>query len=217
MTTTGNREDYLINILRLTEKRPVAKTTELAAMMDVSAASVSEMLKTLSGEGMVNYQKYKGVSLTDKGCEYATQLRRKHHIMERFLINVLDSDTNLAHEEAHKMEHVLSDESADKMCRMLGPTDECDVCKETCGIKNERSTTTITMMSPQTSGKVSHVMCDNPDHLRKLISMGFVPGRPVRMDKTSKTGPVIVRIGDSSVAMDRLLTDMIFVDLEDQR
>ena len=214
MTTTGNREDYLINILRLTEKRPVAKTTELAAMMDVSAASVSEMLKTLSGEGMVNYQKYKGVSLTDAGRDYATQLRRKHHIMERFLINVLDSDMDFAHEEAHKMEHVLSDESADKMCRMLGPTDECDDCKETCGIKNERSTTTITMMNAQSSGKVSHVMCDNPDHLRKLISMGFVPGRPVRMDKASRSGPVIVRIGDSSVAMDRSLTDMIFVDID---
>ena len=211
--TTGNREDYLINILRLTEKRSVAKTTELASMMDVSAASVSEMLKTLSNEGMVNYQKYKGVSLTQEGFEYATQLRRKHHIMERFLINVLESDMDTAHEEAHKMEHVISDESADKMCRILGPTDECDDCKESCGIKGSRSTTTVSMMPSQSSGKVSHVKCGNPEHLRKLMSMGFVPGRPVKIDSVSKSGPVIVHIGDCSVAMDRVLTDMVYVDM----
>ena len=62
--TTGNREDYLINILRLTEGEGVAKTTELATYMNVSPASVSEMIKVLAKEGLVNYEKYKGVSLS---------------------------------------------------------------------------------------------------------------------------------------------------------
>lgn len=210
--TTGNREDYLINILRLTENKEVAKTTELAAMMDVSAASVSEMLKTLSGEGMVDYEKYKGVSLTEKGREYAVHLRRKHHIMERFLINVLDADEDHAHEEACKMEHVISDESADKMCRMLGPTEECDDCGETCNVRG-RSGTTLTSLAPASTAVISHIKGGDPSQVRKLISMGFVPGRSVRTDRSNgDKGPRIYRIGDSNVAIGPDLTDLVFID-----
>ena len=91
--TTGNREDYLINILRLTEGDGVAKTTELASYMNVSPASVSEMIKVLAKEGLVDYEKYKGVSLTDEGLTLARQLRKKHHVVERFLTDYLNGDT----------------------------------------------------------------------------------------------------------------------------
>ena len=87
--STDNREDYLINILRLTEGTGVVKTTELANYMKVSPASVTEMLKVLQKEGLVNYERYRGVSLTEEGNIRARDLRRKHHIMERFLTDVL--------------------------------------------------------------------------------------------------------------------------------
>ena len=212
--TTGNREDYLINILRLTEKKPVAKTTELAALMKVSAASVSEMLSTLSEEKMVSYQKYRGVSLTPKGREYAMHLHKKHHIMEDFLINVLETDAEAAHEEACKMEHVISDESASKMCQMMGPKEACDTCNDTCKVKNKSDMITLTSMNPALSGTISHLKCDNPAQLRKLISMGFVPGKTVKKDRGSQSGPCIVRIGDTNVALDNALMDVIFVDME---
>lgn len=213
--TTDNREDYLINILRLTENKPVAKTTELASLMDVSAASVSEMLKTLKGEGMVNYEKYKGVSLTDKGREYAKQLRRKHHIMERFLINVLDTDEMAAHVEAHKMEHVISDESADKMCMMLGPSDECEECNTgSCDVK-KKTATTLTALGPSSEAVISHIKGENPDQVRKLISMGFVPGKSVKTDGSKGNGPRIYRIGDCAIALDKELTDQIYINVSD--
>jgi len=210
--TTGNREDYLINILRLTEKKPVAKTTELAALMKVSAASVSEMLNTLSEEKMVSYQKYRGVSLTAKGKEHAEHLRKKHHIMEDFLINVLETDATVAHEEACKMEHVISDESASKMCQMMGPKEACDTCNDTCTVKNKKDMITLTSMDCTLSGTISHLKCDNPAQMRKLISMGFVPGKVVKKDRSSQNGPCIVRIGDTNVALDSSLMDVIFVD-----
>jgi len=207
--TTGSREDYLINILRLTQDKDVAKTTELAAVMDVSAASVSEMLKTLAGEGMINYEKYKGVSLTEKGMECARHIRKKHHIMERFLIDVLDADEDLAHEEACKMEHVISDESADKMCRMLGPFEECVRCDEECGVK---AGSTLTSVAPSSSAVISHLKSGDAAKVRKLISMGFVPGKTVKTDGGTGKGPRIYRIGSSAVALDSDLTDMIFVE-----
>ena len=212
--TTGNREDYLINILRLTEKKPVAKTTELAAMMKVSAASVSEMLSTLSEEKMVSYQKYRGVSLTPKGKEHAMHLHKKHHIMENFLINVLETDAETAHEEACRMEHVISDESASKMCQMMGPQEGCDTCMDTCKVKNKCDMISLTSMDYTVTGTISHLKCDNPTQMRKLISMGFVPGKKVKKDRSSQNGPCIVRIGDTNVALDSTLMNFIFVDSE---
>ena len=134
--STDNREDYLINILRLTDGTGVVKTTELANYMDVSPASVTEMLKVLQKEGLVNYEKYKGVSLTDEGNIKARDLRRKHHIMERFLTDVLEIDHQDAHDQACAVEHSISEDTANKMCRMIGTKvdGDCGTCQNPCHV-----------------------------------------------------------------------------------
>ena len=165
--TTGNREDYLINILRLTEGEGVAKTTELATYMNVSPASVSEMIKVLAKEGLVNYEKYKGVSLTEEGLTYARQLRKKHHVLERFLTDYLNIDHKTAHEEACRMEHAISDESAIKMCHMMGtPVDsDCQSCKKPCKAVSEGITkiTPLNKLAQSESGRISHITSDDTE------------------------------------------------------
>ncbi|MBQ5397069.1 MAG: metal-dependent transcriptional regulator, partial [Candidatus Methanomethylophilus sp.] len=117
--TTGNREDYLIAILRLTEGGSAAKTTELAEHMGVSPASVSEMLKILSKDGLVEYAKYRGVRLTEKGYTDARLTRKRHHIVEKFFIDVLGLEPEIAHQEAHRIEHTISDSAAQRICDIL--------------------------------------------------------------------------------------------------
>ncbi|MFA6710337.1 MAG: metal-dependent transcriptional regulator [Candidatus Methanomethylophilaceae archaeon] len=216
--TTGNREDYLINILRLTEGEGVVKTTELSSYMNISPASVSEMLKVLSKEGLVEYEKYKGVSLTENGLRQAKNLRRKHHIVERFLVDVLDMDHNSAHNEACAFEHSMSNDSANKMCRMIGAKvdSDCETCSDPCNGMTDSadSTFTISDMKVGDFGVISHLICEEPDRMRKLISMGFVPGREVTIDsKVSSKGPWIVRIGNSIIALDKGLSSLVFVDV----
>ena len=216
--TTGNREDYLINILRLTEGDGIVKTTELASYMSISPASVSEMLKVLSGEGMVKYEKYKGVALTEEGLQYARNLRRKHHIVERFLIDVLDTNHKSAHNEACAFEHSISNDSANKMCRMIGARvdSDCEACSDPCHGKNGPLNPTITLsdMDVGKTGIISHLICEESDKMRKLISMGFVPGRDVTIDgKISSKGPWIVRLGNSIIALDKDLSSLVYVDV----
>ena len=215
--TTGNREDYLINILRLTEGEGVAKTTELAQYMDVSPASVSEMIKVLANEGLVKYEKYRGVSLTDDGLKYARQLRKKHHVLERFLIDYLNIDHKTAHEEACKMEHAISDDSAIKMCHMMGTKvdSDCQSCKSPCKAASDGETPIIPMysMSQGESGKISYVRSEDSEVVKKLISMGFVPGRDVTIESIlSDGGPRIVKMGNVSMALDYSLASNVFVD-----
>ena len=216
--STGNREDYLINILRLTEGERAAKTTELATFMKISPASVTEMLKVLAADGYVNYERYKGVTLTESGMNYARQIRKKHHVVENFLINYMDMDPNTAHNEACKMEHVISTDYMLKMCHIVGtPVDsDCQSCESPCkpatgtGPRNIES---MDCMKVGDTGKISHIKSDDTDIVRRLMSMGFVPGRPVTLkSKLSDKGPRIIGVGDSTIALDAEMAAAIFVD-----
>jgi len=212
---TGNREDYLLRILRLTEGEGVAKTTDIAALMNVSAASVTEMLRALDNEGLIIYRKYRGVSLTAEGLAHAKRIRDKHQIAERFLMDVLDKDQGSAHEEACRMEHILSDESAKNMCRIIGGTDmaECEVCGTEC-VKHI-SGIPLNRISAGVSGRISHLKCDDPERIRKLVSIGFVPGRSVSLvNRTTNNGPMIFHMGESNIALDQELASFVFVDVD---
>jgi len=212
---TGNREDYLLRILRLTDGDGTAKTTDIAALMNVSAASVTEMLRALADDGLITYRKYRGVSLTNEGLAMARRVHDKHRIAERFLMDILDKDQGAAHEEACKMEHILSDESAKNMCRIIGAAEmtSCGVCGGECikmvsGIQLNR-------LPSGMPGKISHLKCDDPEKIRKLISIGFVPGRMISLvNRTSNNGPMIFRMGESNIALDQDLASLVFVDVD---
>ena len=212
-----SREDYLINILRISEGKDAVRTSELADYMGLSPGSVTEMLKILDREGYVNYTRYRGVTLTDSGVELARSLRRKHHIMERFLTGVLDMDGETAHEQAHIMEHAISDDAADKICRIAGTSvaQDCATCAHPCSERDKglKSGTPVTELSVGESAIISHLSSDDKTVVRKLISMGFIPGREIELSATvSDKGARIIRIGETSIALDRNMASAIFVN-----
>ena len=217
--STDNREDYLINILRLTEGNGVVKTTELANYMKVSPASVTEMLKVLQKEGLVNYERYRGVSLTEEGNKRARDLRRKHHIMERFLTDILEIDHQDAHDQACAVEHSISDDAANKMCRMMGTKvdGDCGTCSNPCHTSTNTLdiTTPLSEMKQGEKGSISHLSSEDASVVRKLISMGFVPGREVELSATvSDKGARIIKIGETTIALDRDIASAVYVTTE---
>ena len=214
--STDNREDYLINILRITDGTGVVKTTELANYMQVSPASVTEMLKVLQKEGLVNYERYRGVSLTEEGNRKARDLRRKHHIMERFLTDVLEIDHKDAHDQACAVEHSISEDAANKMCRMTGTKvdGDCGTCQNPChnSISNNDVCIPLSEMSQGESGRISHLSSQDASMIRKLISMGFVPGREVELSASvSDKGARIIKIGDTVIALDKDMASAIHI------
>ena len=211
-----NREDYLISILRLTEGERSTKTTELATFMGVSPASVTEMIKILASEGLVAYERYHGATLTENGLKYARNVRKKHHILETFLTDVLDLSHEQAHDEACHMEHAISDECMLKLCKMIGsPVDtDCKSCYRPCkAASSNRSIESINDMCAGERGIVSHLRNDDPAMVMKLLSLGFVPGREVYLSVKSSNGPRIVEMDGSATAIDSVKAASIFVDL----
>jgi DtxR family Mn-dependent transcriptional regulator len=112
-------EEYLECIYDLTKNGDPAKTNDIAARMDIGPGSVTEMIQKLADRGHLDYQKYKGVTLTEKGLVLARKVKRKHRILESFLVNFLGMNRGDSHEEACRLEHTISDESEKRLCLMM--------------------------------------------------------------------------------------------------
>ena len=104
-------ENYIKAIFKITEKNQGAATTNaIANHLSTSPASVTDMLKRLSTKDYFHYEKYKGVYLTSKGIDMATQLIRKHRLWEVFLVEKLKFSWDQVHDIAEQLEHIDSDE-----------------------------------------------------------------------------------------------------------
>jgi len=109
-------ENYLKAIFNICEKEEKsAGTNDISNAMQTSAASVTDMLKRLSEKKLINYAKYKGVTLTATGNKIATQLIRKHRLWETFLVNKLQFSWDKVHEIAEQLEHIKSPELVEKL------------------------------------------------------------------------------------------------------
>ena len=116
-------EDYLKGIYLL-KRRKQYSNKNLAEYLNISPASVSEMIKKLSNE---NYLILEGrnINLTKKGSDIAVNIIRKHRVWEVFLVEKLGYDTDEIHEEAEVLEHVTSDKLLQKLEKFLFYPKEC--------------------------------------------------------------------------------------------
>ena len=216
--TSDNREDYLISILRLSDGDRTIKTTELARFMDVSPASVTEMTKTLAEDGLVIYERYKGIKLSEKGIAQARRIRKKHHVVEHLLTDCLGMDHQEAHEEAHKIEHAISDSTSIKICNMMGNPldDDCAYCSDPCKHYNQGSTSLIQLnkMAKNREGVIAYIKTENADNIKRLNSIGFVPGRQVRIESILMDGgDRVVKVGENLIALSYELASAVYVDV----
>jgi len=117
-----HEEDYLKTIFYLFEKDPSqdAGSKELAAHLDISAASVSGMLKKLKEKGLVDHLKYGKISLTKDGKAVAINLIRKHRLWETFLHQHMNFSWDEVHDVAEQLEHIRSIKLIRELDRFLG-------------------------------------------------------------------------------------------------
>lgn len=114
---SASLEDYLAAIHRLCQDKPMAHASAIAEIMGVSKSSVSWALNQLSHKGLVNYNPYEAITLTQAGEQLAEKVVRQHEIIKRFLTDVLSVDESLANENACRLEHVLDPEILESMQR----------------------------------------------------------------------------------------------------
>ena len=123
---TFSEENYLKTIYHLTTLLDSEiSTNAIAEKMETKASSVTDMLKKLSEKNLVNYKKYQGVSLTDKGLHSAKMIVRKHRLWEVFLVDKLDFPWDEVHDIAEQLEHIKSEKLINKLDEFLNfPTED---------------------------------------------------------------------------------------------
>jgi DtxR family Mn-dependent transcriptional regulator len=111
--------DYVKAVWDLGEAE-AASTKDVAARLLVSPASVSNMFARLQEMGLVEYERYRGASLTEKGRIEALRLVRRHRLIETFLLKHLGYSWRDVHAEAERLEHTVSDEFTERLAEFLG-------------------------------------------------------------------------------------------------
>src|SRR3954466_6521282 len=130
---TAPVEDYLKTIFEIEvadaagsgrrEHPPAAGTNEIAPALGIAPASVTGMLRRLAEQGLISYERYHGVRLSDAGRRAALRTIRRHRIIEAYLTKALGYPWDRVHEEAERLEHAASDELIDRMAAAIGEPD----------------------------------------------------------------------------------------------
>ncbi len=115
MTLTRSLEDYLETILILERKNRVARVKDIADNLQVQMPSVTGALKNLRSKGLINYEKNSFISLTEKGISIASAIESRHDIICDFLEKVLLLSPEDSTDQACKIEHVITTETARRL------------------------------------------------------------------------------------------------------
>lgn len=116
--TNTRIEDYLEVISELVELKGYANTLDISRYMNVSAPSVTKMLKRLDDNGYLEYEKYRGINLTQKGNTIAYGIRQKHEILLEFF-KMLGVENTIANEDAEGIEHHLNPKTIKQLRKFI--------------------------------------------------------------------------------------------------
>lgn len=216
-----SQEDYLTAIYRNIDESGEIKPNLLAEKLEISNAAVTDMLRKLSRDGFVDYQKYKGIKLTSKGESYAKNMLRRHRIWEVFLHQTLGMPWDKVHDEAEKLEHSSSDELINLLEEFL-EYPEVDphgypIPDKNGKIKKYKSVVAINQLSINDSAKVVMVNDDVKNLLSYLTKIGITLDKEIKVkDKLELDGSVLILIDKKEVNLSSKIASNIFVEKKKQ-
>jgi DtxR family Mn-dependent transcriptional regulator len=178
---TVSIQDYLKNIYELTESGENASTTALASKLKVSAPSVTGMIQKLSTAKppLVEYQKHQGVTLTREGRRAALEVIRHHRLLEAWLVQTLGYSWDEVHEEAERLEHVISEDFERRIAAAMGNPrrDPHGELIPTADLRMPPEVSTpLSSMRPNQKGTVECIKAAETGLLRHLEGLGLIPG-----------------------------------------
>lgn len=187
MSRSQSEENYLKAIYVLTiESGEDASTNAIAERLNTKASSVTDMVKKLAEKELVNYKRYQGASLTNKGRRIAATIVRKHRLWEVFLVEHLQFKWDEVHEIAEQLEHINSTELTKRLDNFLGHPKfdpHGDPIPDAEGNVYERETSLLSELAETEVGIVVGVNDSTPEFLQFLESKHVVLGTKVQMTK----------------------------------
>jgi DtxR family transcriptional regulator, Mn-dependent transcriptional regulator len=208
-------EDYLKAIYVLRQEHSEVTTSLLANHLGFAPPSITGMIQKLAKLGLVTYEPYQGVSLTEHGQRTALEVLRHHRLLELFLVQALGYSWEEVHAEAEVLEHVISETFEARIAAHLGhPTVDPhgDPIPAIDGTLPPCSGHPLTQLRSGHSGEIVRVTAQHPEHLRYFAQLGLVPGALVTLHGQAPfDGPLTVAIGDTVHHLDSRMARAILV------
>ncbi|MFV2072922.1 MAG: metal-dependent transcriptional regulator [Thermoanaerobaculales bacterium] len=211
------QEDYLKQVFLLGEGRRSVGTQALAQRLGVRPASVTEMVQRLAQLGLVNHAPYRGVRLTPQGRRIALEMLRHHRLLETYLVRVLGFGWDEVHEEAERLEHVISERFEARIAEAMGhpthdphgdpiPTSDLTMPAGTARVP-------LTELSPGGRGVLGRVGIQDRDSLEQLRGLCLLPGTEIEMVEGTAAG-VWLQVDDERVLVPAYLAEELWVEGE---
>jgi DtxR family transcriptional regulator, Mn-dependent transcriptional regulator len=212
---TRSQEDYLKSLYLLGGDEHPVPTRELAQRLGISSPSVSEMVTRLSAQGLVEHDRYRGQQLTREGRKVALELVRHHRLLEMFLVRVLGFGWDEVHDEAERLEHVISERMEQRIFELLGKPELDPHGHAIPTLTGKVKASSHRQLSDSRVGErvtVQGVSDDDPGKLRELQRRGLVPGTKLVILAASEfEGPIEIRLRGKHESVPLGLARAVFV------
>ncbi|WP_293912505.1 metal-dependent transcriptional regulator [Deinococcus sp.] len=212
-------QDYLKQLYVLGEPGERVNTQALAGAMNVTPASATGMLRRLAELGLVEHAAYQGAVLTEGGVRIALEMVRHHRLIEAYLHQALGYPLDEVHDEAERLEHVISELLEARMAAWLGhPThdphgDPIPALDGTLPVREERE---LTRLSPGISAVVARVPAHDPGQLRALMHSGLTPGAQISVVRLeSAFGTLTLEVSGAERTLSLAVAQQVRVTLAD--
>jgi DtxR family Mn-dependent transcriptional regulator len=217
---TRSQEDCLKALYQLHgDQRPVP-TRELAQRLGISSPSVSEMVTRLSAQGLVEHDRYRGQQLTREGRKVALELVRHHRLLEMFLVQILGYTWDEVHDEAERLEHVISERMEQRIYELLGRPELDPHGHAIPTLAGKVRLLSDRPLSECRAGEkvvVQGVSDDDAGRLRELEHRGLLPGTRIEVVSESRfESPINVRIKGRRSDIPLGLARAVFVEVPRQ-
>lgn len=222
MPPSSTVENYLkevyLGVSRLEPGQRLLPMGQLAAALDIAPGTATTMVKALAESGLVEYEPYNGVRLTEAGLRLATTVLRRHRLVELFLVRVMGMRWDEVHDDAEHLEHVVSDRLIERMDEMLGYPDtdpHGDPIPRPGGTIPERQLDTLLNCPLGRKVVVARVTDQDATFLQFVERHGLKPGEVIEVeardeaaDAVSLRGRADARITIGTRAASKLLVDV---------
>ncbi len=212
-------EDYLKVIYKLGLSFELVTPSMVAEQLEVSPAAVTKMIQRLQDKNVLRYSRKKGLVLTAAGEKIALEVLRHHRLIEMFLMEALGYSWDQVHDEAEKLEHVISEEFETRIDDYLGnPTH--DPHGAPIPTKDGKIETIVyPSMADMEAGQIGYVRQvnnDNSELLKYVGNMGIYPGVKIELIRKEPFGGLYyVNIDGQEQILGRELLHYIFVSIEE--
>lgn len=208
-------ENYLKVIYHLAEKTETVQTNAIAEQIQTKPASVTDMIKKLADKGLVDYIKYQGVSLTEKGRSAAIDIVRKHRLWEVFLVDKLNFKWDEVHDVAEELEHIKSVDLTERLDEFLGfPKSDPhgDPIPDKYGKFAKTQFIKLIDLKVGDSGTITGVSQHSSAFLKHLEKLGLTLGKQIQItDVTDFDGSVEILSNEKQINISREVAKHILI------